>query len=639
MKKITVFLLFLFSIGTYADIPERPDPPRLVNDYIGLLSSAERESLEQKLVIFEQQTSIQIAVVIVNNVTVEIHDDAVAIGNKWAVGQEEFDNGIVFLVAKEDRKMAIATGYGSGGYITESIAKRIIEQDIKPHFKAGDYTAGIIAGVDRMITFLGTTPIADRKALEKQQREEEAAETQESLETFGMWATIIAILCGFIFLIVRTYRKSSRVKKQVREMKKYYQNIIADEIVLQPNWPQWAKDEFALQESRYRSLARMCGGWVKNLPSFGVTRIFAKENELKAIKDELVKFDEVDQIVTKIRNDVKFYRENAEKGIIDAMKIAENLRTLIEFEKNAYSYNLTEDRKKINLIDIELANLKITDAGSYKVVYLKAFDLAKKTIEMKKEIEHEIQAHATVAEMLDKDKSYQSEFEKLIVRSGHSWRTIKLYPRTAQKDLVTFEKLEDYKKYVSDKFKSANQIVVTGKERVYTKALAELMKATTYIEKIETAVKQIDDRLHDLKIKKETYFKTKESADKAIADAEKKVKDTDVKKSTHEMLDKVKEGMQEVRIMANREPADWITIHSTLVELKTEADAVVTQAKKDIKKAQSSYSSNNDSDWNTFNTVNTANVVSSINIGGDSGSSFSGFGGGSFDGGGASGSW
>ncbi len=143
-------LLFLFLglslMGTAQDIPvpARPNPPRLVNDFVNLLSPAENNALEQKLVAYDDSTSTQIAIVIVRTVgDYAMVNYAVALGQKWGVGGKKFDNGIVILVASEDHKAFIATGYGMEGAIPDITAGEIINRDIIPNFKFEEYYKGL----------------------------------------------------------------------------------------------------------------------------------------------------------------------------------------------------------------------------------------------------------------------------------------------------------------------------------------------------------------------------------------------------------------------------------------------------------------------------------------------------------------
>lgn len=158
MKQLltTAYLLFLCCVSLMAqsekDLPARPQPPRLVVDYTGTLTADQSQALEQKLVAFNDSTSSQIAVVVMGTTgDYDIADYAVALGRFWGVGSKEFNNGIVLLVAKEDRKMWIATGYGLEGALPDALAKRIIENEIKPNFRENDFYRGLDQGTDAII--------------------------------------------------------------------------------------------------------------------------------------------------------------------------------------------------------------------------------------------------------------------------------------------------------------------------------------------------------------------------------------------------------------------------------------------------------------------------------------------------------
>ena len=156
MKKFLLPILLLLASVSMGQIekviPPQPVPARLVVDLTGTLAPDQRDALEAKLVAYDDTTSNQIAVVIIPTTgDYDISEVAYMIGRKWGVGNKEFNNGIVFLVAKNDRKVFIATGYGLEGAIPDITAKRIIENEVVPNFRGNDYYRGIDFGVDALI--------------------------------------------------------------------------------------------------------------------------------------------------------------------------------------------------------------------------------------------------------------------------------------------------------------------------------------------------------------------------------------------------------------------------------------------------------------------------------------------------------
>lgn len=157
MKKIISIFLLVLSCNTLIgqiekQLPARPQPPRLVTDYTGTLSADQQDALERKLVAFDDSTSSQIAVVIIESTgDYDIADFAFALGRSWGIGNKEFNNGVLLLVAKQDRKMFIATGYGLEGALPDATAKQIISNEIRPNFKGNDYYRGLDQGTDAII--------------------------------------------------------------------------------------------------------------------------------------------------------------------------------------------------------------------------------------------------------------------------------------------------------------------------------------------------------------------------------------------------------------------------------------------------------------------------------------------------------
>ncbi len=154
-KYIFLYILILtgFSIQQLqAQIPAKPDKKEgLVHDFANMLSDAEEDLLERKLVRYDNQTSTQTAVVFMDNIgNVDVNRMAAQIGEAWGVGQQGKDNGIVILIAKKQRQTAIQVGYGLEGYISDSRAKYIVEDVINPHFKQGKFYKGIENGTNTM---------------------------------------------------------------------------------------------------------------------------------------------------------------------------------------------------------------------------------------------------------------------------------------------------------------------------------------------------------------------------------------------------------------------------------------------------------------------------------------------------------
>ncbi len=151
------FLLPLLLISIFTLGQDRfPKPTgNLVNDYAGLLNSSQQQRLEEKLLRYTDSTSTEIAVVIIKTLNDEDPNlYAAELGQEWGVGRKGKENGLVFLVAVDDREMAIQNGYGLEPVLTDAKTKLLIEDYIIPHFKRGEYYEGIDEGTDQIFKLL-----------------------------------------------------------------------------------------------------------------------------------------------------------------------------------------------------------------------------------------------------------------------------------------------------------------------------------------------------------------------------------------------------------------------------------------------------------------------------------------------------
>jgi uncharacterized protein len=143
----------LISTAALAEIPEKPVPPRLVNDFAGVLSAGEQSQLESSLVQFSRETSTQIVVVTVKDLDGdEPAEYAFRLGEKWGIGQKGKDNGIVILLKPKQGnskgQVFIATGYGLEGVLPDAVVNgTVVDKEMIPHFMENDYYQGLASGI------------------------------------------------------------------------------------------------------------------------------------------------------------------------------------------------------------------------------------------------------------------------------------------------------------------------------------------------------------------------------------------------------------------------------------------------------------------------------------------------------------
>jgi uncharacterized protein len=144
-------LVMCWAVAAAADVAVPPLSGRVV-DQTGTLSSGDIASLTQTLKSLEARKGSQVAVLIVPTTEPEtIEQYSIRVAEAWKIGRKKIDDGALLVVAKNDRHLRIEVGYGLEGSLTDATTKRIIDEDITPKFKTGDFAGGITAGVNRMI--------------------------------------------------------------------------------------------------------------------------------------------------------------------------------------------------------------------------------------------------------------------------------------------------------------------------------------------------------------------------------------------------------------------------------------------------------------------------------------------------------
>jgi uncharacterized protein len=171
--RMKFFLTILFSFSllfTASGQPKIPEQGGIwVHDYANVLSASAKAQLEHLLQAHRDSTSSQIAVLIIPSLEGgDIDGYAVEVFKEWKLGQAKKDNGVLFLVAMQERQMRIEVGYGLEGVLTDAMSSRINRNEVAPYFRQGNYEAGIQAGVVAIIktiagTYVNEDPVPNRK--------------------------------------------------------------------------------------------------------------------------------------------------------------------------------------------------------------------------------------------------------------------------------------------------------------------------------------------------------------------------------------------------------------------------------------------------------------------------------------------
>ncbi len=192
----TIALICLSMIGwadVYDIIPPKPNPPRLVNDYTGqTLSIDESNALETRLIDIDRETSNQIVILISDSTgDYDLSDYGTAVIRSWGVGQKDKNNGVAIIVNPYLRKMFISTGYGLEGALPDILLAKIIDYEITPAFREGNYYQGLLKGIE---------------AIDLASKGEYTREITDSTGEFPIGLMIFLVLI-IIFFIYMSYKR------------------------------------------------------------------------------------------------------------------------------------------------------------------------------------------------------------------------------------------------------------------------------------------------------------------------------------------------------------------------------------------------------------------------------------------------
>ena len=186
-----------------------------VVDQAGLLTPAQVADLDAKSAALEQASGRQFVVATVNSLEGRtIEDYGYRLGREWGIGQEQKDDGVILLVAPNERKVRIETGYGARVFLTDAVSSVIIRESILPRFKAGDMGGGIVAGADQILTMM-QLPAAEAA---KRAKDIGAREQRRSAPNIDLGNIIFFVILFFFFLLplIRSAGRGRRYKGKRR---------------------------------------------------------------------------------------------------------------------------------------------------------------------------------------------------------------------------------------------------------------------------------------------------------------------------------------------------------------------------------------------------------------------------------------
>lgn len=629
IASVVMLVLVLGLVGQ--TVPSRPNPPRLVNDYVGILDSNTVQKLENQLVDYNNKTSIQIAVVIIDKAEPDVESVAPEIGQQWGVGQKGLDNGVVLLVAVSQHKMFIATGYGVEDLLSSSRCKQVCAH-MKPDFKQGNYGLGIQKGVNEIIQRLGPASWQQRQAFIAEQKRQREVQFQKTMATVS-WTLGFFLMGIIVFLVMRWFvKKNNRVKKTVGKIIQNTKGALVNPITTSV-WPQWANDEIGSATTDYAAYEKICKANLQRLPQFFITRIFARESHLQNYVLDVQKLVQVHTLLAKVQREIIFYNDRAASAVVQARQsIQETKQFLVEHAVQLVLDQDAQELKKLELLSRDLEDLQKAEDLSRKDLYVNAFHIAEKVDQMKKFAVQELDAREKIEQFKVNYQQVSNDFES--IKAGYQKKLVEMeqYPSTAAKEIDSFAVFSARLDDVVRKHDNILTKLVSPVFGDWSNILLRVDELQRTLSQVEERQVRIQDRITTLNHLQVSYPARKKVADEALVAAMADVVDSDVGTKAHDSVRTAQGLVKEVKLLVTGVKVDWILVLEKIEDIIKNAQAASIQASKDKSAAAQSRAAAIRAA--AIETTTSATTFSDSSAGG-----FGGFGGGSFSGGGGGGDW
>lgn len=660
---VTILLLLFLPVSLAFAYPQHKG---YVNDFANVLSSSEEARLESKVRSFEQQTSIEIAIVTTNTLDgQEIQPWSLGLAVEWGVGKKEFDNGILICIAPQHRKYFTQIGYGLESELPDGKIGGMQRRILVPYFRSGDYAGGLNELVDEIIGTLGTNSWTERqeeKALAAERAEEAkalaAARLERRMKTILLFGTVLA----FMSLIIVGGVVRSKRKKQLAELREKIAVRLVGLIALRDenstklseafkvfrNFPHWAQDKADTRLAKAKSLTEEC-----NKKTDEISDVYTKLN-LKAIRELEPEVETLHAEVLGIKEtvlyvlhdlpaEVKKFQEGSYKGDANLKKWTTDFeRQFVHIADSGFF--VKEEENAVKSIKSRHQKVKLPAEQDPKFDYRPAYNALEKLLsdlqETKSRFYLKIESEKTTRDAIE---TLPGRIEGL--EAKHS-------DQVANMKNLKSENPSEVWKSIAERFDNV-PFVLNGAERSIEDAkklnsmeTQKFLEAAKKIESVKDALGRVRDSINDVPAKLQSIASAKasvpellRSTESAVKKAVNKAKDSDVSRDTENDAKDAKRQLRDVKASLQGSMVNWILIYLLLPKIKKQALGAYKTAKREISDAEEERERARRR--RRRNSYSSTTSIGGGGFGGGFGGSSGGggFGGGSFGGGGAGGGW
>ena len=627
-KLIVLFLLTALGITlshSLAFSASYPSPAGYVNDFADVIPPDVQERIEAKISEYEKQTSIEIAVVTTKSLDgMSVDDWTIGLATQWGVGKKGKDNGLVFAIAPNERKMRIEVGYGLEGEMNDAKAGRILDDYAVPYFKQGDYATGIEKTTEAIMNAFGRISLQERNEAKAQRLEQEqekaameakeriiqAARAKERLHTFMAGLLVLAVIAGIFFSIFFLVKAITKAIKENNRKKALRKSIMRDISEIRENterlekrineatkkaasFPQWA---FSIADSNLKSASSILLGIERtyDLREQDIKKEPDRANQiLDSIKKNISKVEQaIGSVEVDIPKEIKEYEESASKEIAQTANLLAKANRELKDAKsqglfsrdNSFDKSLEEAEKSIKenrrclLSDKNKAREVCNSIASANEKISAALDEVRTVIETRKATEIMLQALPGKVDIIEKEEEGHKEILEGMRKS---------YPEDNWKDILgSFMLVAGLITLSKNLIDSAGKNNSVEQQKFYD-ANSEALKAKEHLEKAESIFNSIAERKRELEQARQSYATELSKAELKVKDAVEKAGHSDVSESAENKAKDAEAKLKEAkRIIGLGGMINWLSVIlliSTAIKLAAEAE---TNAQSDIDAAK-----------------------------------------------------
>lgn len=643
-----------------------PAPRGYVNDFANIIPDEREAVLEQSLRDYEAQTTIELAVVTTPSLDgKEIEDYSTELFREWGVGKQGADNGVLIVIAPEERKYRVAVGYGLEGDLTDADASIIAQDSLVTAFRAGDFAGGVETLTQKITTHLGTMSPAQRVDFHRKMdaaKKRDAELAQAKLFDFFGTVFIIGLVIGALVLLVQGVRvlmerraiklRNARRRKDVLTYLALVQpesdRILADLSAIDlPNLPAWMQDEkeqytVSLDESLERSFALRAE--IHDLLKSDLDRAEELKDELTVSLHDAEKYL---GLLRTIPEQVRAIRHETEQVVAEACGEIDKLTARARLLSNKQYRvavlvpaldidRLKQEKKSITTL---LANRGEGALDASEVVRDKASRLLTKVRSLKEALDSSVETQSNCTRRIAAIKERIPAFPKLL--QEHRDRVQRL------RDMAPRSRWAPFEEGMSVLERSLQGIVarVDAAARANSMDVQLFADAAAMLAVAETTLNSVTASTREAAVLETTVTKAKQGypamlqgVQQALSSAGRDVTGSDVGYGAKSRLTEAQRLLASVSIKGSM--VDWIAVYALLEQISAKARQASQLARSDVEAAERERRRRRDEEDRRRRQAEQASAYSSSSFGSSSSdSSFGGFGGGSTGGGGASGGW